>query len=553
MATLRYQTPTPNLSGIIGRTVDTGPFAFGQARKVTRRVGTATQELEAAGWNDWLTTLFPDYVTGGFADRHTELWDWVWSIKRGVRPAPFVAVWPRGGAKSTSAELATVAVGSRRRRGYAIYICGTQDQADDHVQNIGALLETSTVEEYYPDMADRLVTKFGSSKGWRRNRLRTASGFTVDAVGLDKTARGIKLEEQRPDLIIIDDIDHELDSMTAIDKKITTLTKKLLPAGSYDAAVLAVQNLIIKDGVFSRMVDGRADFLADRVVSGPYPAIEGLTYEERGGRYYITGGIATWAGQSLERCQGMVDTMGISAFLTEAQQEVDEPDGGMFSHLTYQYCNWEDVPALEDVQVWCDPAVTNTDNSDSHGIQADGRARVGKDYRIYRLYSWEGRTTPLDVLCRAILKALELKASCVGIETDQGGDTWLSVYKDAWTQITTPGTQYHAMLKGLGLDAKTIRCPAFKQAKAGAGHGPKTHRASQQLAEYEHGRFIHVRGTHDALERALRRFPKTKPYDLVDASYWSWQGVAGGVRLPAIQPTKQNPFGATRGAGRWSI
>lgn len=560
MAGSKYPTPTPNLSGIVGRTVDPGPFVFGSsARKVSRRVTIATLQLEAAGWKTWLTTLFPAYVTSGFADRHVELWEWGWAIQCGVRPPPFIAVWPRGGAKSTSAELAAVAVGSRRRRSYALYICGTQDQADDHVQNIGALLESVQVERYYPDMADRLVTKFGSSKGWRHNRLRTAAGFTIDAVGLDKTARGVKLEEQRPDLLIIDDIDHELDSLAAVEKKITTLTKKLLPAGSHDVAVLAVQNLIHKNSIFSRFVDGRADFLADRIISGPYPAIEGLTYEERGGRYVITGGRATWEGQSLERCQGMVDTIGITSFLTEAQQDVDEPDGGMFSHLVYQYCNWEDVPTLEDVQVWCDPAVTDTDDSDSHGIQADGRAKHGKDdYRIYRLYSWEGRTTPLDVLCRAILKALELKASCVGVETDQGGDTWLSVIKDAWQQITTPGTQYYAMLQGLiaagKVKADGLRCPAFKQAKAGAGHGPKTHRASQMLAEYEHGRFIHVRGTHDILERALRRFPKTKPYDLTDAGYWSWQGVKGSAKMPAAQPTKPNPFGVARATGsKWSV
>jgi hypothetical protein len=44
------------------------------------------------------------------------------------------------------------------------------------------------------------------------------------------------------------------------------------------------------------------------------------------------------------------------------------------------------------------------------------------------------------------------------------------------------------------------------------------------LADYERpGRIIHVRGTHEILERALRRFPRTKPFDLVDGAYWSWR------------------------------
>src|SRR5690554_6819177 len=158
-------------------------------------------------WEKWLASLFPNYVYAPFADRHRALWEWVWAIEAGVRPRPFVAVWPRGGAKSTSAELATVAVGARRRRRYTWYISETQDQADKHVETIAALLESPKVAHYYPEMAERKIGKYGNSRGWRRQRLRTASGFTIDALGLDRASRGAKVEEQRPDLMIFDDID----------------------------------------------------------------------------------------------------------------------------------------------------------------------------------------------------------------------------------------------------------------------------------------------------------------------------------------------------------
>lgn len=42
------------------------------------------------------------------------------------------------------------------------------------------------------------------------------------------------------------------------------------------------------------------------------------------------------------------------------------------------------------------------------------------------------------------------------------------------------------------------------------------------LPDYERGEIVHVTGTHETLERALRRFPRTKPFDLVDVCYWSW-------------------------------
>jgi phage terminase large subunit-like protein len=115
------------------------------------------------------------------------------------------------------------------------------------------------------------------------------------------------------------------------------------------------------------------------------------------------------------------------------------------------------------------------------------------------------------VLRLAIRKAIELGATTVGVETDQGGDTWYTVYK--------------AAAQAIGID----RPPRFEQAKAGAGHGPKAERASRMLADYERGRIVHVTGTHETLERALRRFPRSKPFDLVDAAYWSWHD----LRRPA--------------------
>jgi hypothetical protein len=276
-------------------------------------------DLEADGWQAWLTAIFPSYVSSGFSDRHVVFWEWVWSIRDGERVAPLIAVWPRGGAKSTSAELAAVVLGARRVRSYVLYVCATQDQADDHVGNIAALLETPALATYYPQMAERLVGKFGNSKGWRRNRLRTAHGFTVDALGLDTAARGVKLENQRPDLIIIDDIDSESDSSETTSKRIATITRKLLPAGLPHTAILAVQNLVHPDSVFAQLVDGRADMLRDRILSGPHPALRNAVYDEARG--VLLDGTPTWDGQDLHACQQFVTTWGLDAFRAECQHE----------------------------------------------------------------------------------------------------------------------------------------------------------------------------------------------------------------------------------------
>lgn len=486
-------------------------------------------------WGSWLRLLFPQYTRYDFADHHAELWDWGWSVEAGQRPAPFVEILARGGAKSTTAELMAVAWGARRQRKYLWYVSETQDQADDHVGNIASMLESEAISRHYPALGERMVGKFGNSRGWRRNRLRTAEGYVVDALGLDVASRGVKLEEQRPDAMIFDDLDRQSDGPEIVAKKIRTLTRSILPAGTDDLAVLAIQNLIHESGIFARLAglaEETADFLADRIVSGPHPALLDAAYEPKPeGGWKIVAGTPTWEGQNVEACQRMVDTYGLSSFEVECQHKVDKLEGALFSDVAFRHCAPDKVPDLVATTVWVDPAVSETDKSDSHGIQADGLAADGT---IYRLRSWEGVTSPVESLKHAIMIAIEVGALGVGVETDQGGDTWMVVYQQAWDSL----------IKDKSIPEKT-RQPAFMSEKAGAGNGPKVERAQRMLADYERGAIVHVIGDHAILEKALRRFPVRKPYDLTDGAFWSWRYLRlfGGHTFE----TKQVRYGTPKG------
>jgi len=466
-----------------------------------------------ADYRRWLPTLFPGYVGKPFAQRHHNLWRWVWAIEEGRRSRPFVGIWPRGGGKSTSCELAVAALGALKRRKYCVYVRRTQEKADESISNIAALIESSSIDKYYSDFGRRMVGKFGNAKGWRRERLRTASGFTVDALGLDSASRGAKADEQRPDLIILDDIDNKHDSPKVAQKHIDTLTTSILPAGSTELVVLAVQNLIIPHGFFAQLANGKADYLADRIMDGPYPAVQGLQYEQRTDpdtgllRWYITEGQSTWDGQSLEVCQNQITDWGLMAFRQESQHEVNLIEGGMYDGFTFQHVAWADVPPLVRVEVWLDPAVSSNEDSDCQGIQADG---IDEKKNLYRLWSWEGITSPEQALKKAILKANELNARAVGVETDQGGDAWQGAYTQAYDSLKASGE----------LPADAYK-PSFKSAKAGS-IGSKIERANMMRADYDRGQIYHVIGTHGTLENALYRFPVRKPYDLHDAAFWGW-------------------------------
>lgn len=296
-------------------------------------------EAAPADWHTWVTTLFRRYAYAPFAQRHAELWEWAEGMARDDAPDPFVGIWPRNGGKSSTAELVTAYLGLSGRRRYAVYVRQNQKRADDSVANIARMLEGAAIEKYYPEHAQRSIGKYGNAHAWRRERLRTAGGFTLDALGLDAAARGAKVDEQRPDLFIIDDIDDKLDTLQATAKKLATLTTSILPAGAKNVAVLAIQNLIIPDGVFTRLHDGRADYLALRHVSGPHPSVRDLeTVEEEDAttgarRAVIVSGKATWAGQDLKACQHLIDTVGLDAFTKECQHEVTSRAEGLALRL----------------------------------------------------------------------------------------------------------------------------------------------------------------------------------------------------------------------------
>lgn len=487
--------------------VNTGPFYFG---------GEAAAQMAQPApnhWRDWLRALFPRTFTLPFADHHIEYWQWLESIEAGTKPdvPAFASILARGGGKTTNAETGVIRLGARRARQFVLYVRATQDKANESIQNIAAKLESNAVERHYPALASRKLGKYGYSKGWRMDLFRCQSGFSGMALGLDAAARGVKLEDVRPDLIVFDDVDSIGDSPKTIQKKIDIITKSILPAGAPHLTVLVIQNVMHATGIVNSIVEGTAEFLYDCHVSGPHPAVHNLTYEQRedGRGYRVTGGEPTWKGQDLAVCEQQINEWGLTAFLNEAQHDVEE-SGGVWDHVEFRHCAWDDVPDLVRGCVWVDPAVTATDQSDSHGIQADG---IAPDGDIYRLYSWEAVTSPEDSLARALLKAVELGFDTVGVESDQGGDAWQSVYMRAWDRLVE--SRDHPQI------TKQTRRPHFKQAKAGAGHGPKAHRNSLMLADYERGKIVHVRGTHGVLERALRRFPK-KPLDLADVAYWSW-------------------------------
>jgi len=290
--------------------IDGGDFDSGKAVPITGH------ELD---YSRWLKTYAPHAASAELGEHHRRAWEWAEGIVEGNPPPALIECWFRGGGKSTTMELISSRIAVKASRRFLLYVCATQDAANRHVADIANTMEKCGIE--------RAINKYGYSKGWNAEKLRTANGFNILAFGLDTGARGVKLDNLRPDIIILDDIDELDDSVNRVEKKVQTITQTILPAKSTDCAIVFVQNRIHANSVMSRVLSGELDMLQNRVQSPIVPAIQDLQYEtveRENGRtgYKITGGTATWAHKSIEVCQREIDDFGLIAFLRECQHEV---------------------------------------------------------------------------------------------------------------------------------------------------------------------------------------------------------------------------------------
>jgi predicted phage terminase large subunit-like protein len=391
--TPRGQAPPSPWEGGFAHAARLIEAALGEAPAVSRR--TELFRPLPADPMHWLLTTCPTYfqTTAGvpvpLAPHHEALWAWLWALRPGVWQAPLIAIVARGGGKSTTTELGAAVVGYFGLRRYALYVSDTAKQADDHVATVASVLEGLGVE--------RAINRYGFSRGWSVNRLRTAEGFTLDAIGMDVAIRGVRFEEFRPDLLILDDLDQQADTRDTILKKVDILTRSILPAGSADLAVIGVQNLPNEGGVFAQLVDGRAEFLMERQVLGPFPALAGVPEQdwytaevtpEGSRRWRIAHGEPVWAGQDLAACETLLNRMGPRGFEIECLHRIQQLGGQVFERQWFPVV--DDWPRGAPLVRYWDFAAT-----------ADGTGKPGSkdpDFTVGLLMAaWRGQFWVVDV------------------------------------------------------------------------------------------------------------------------------------------------------------
>src|ERR1041384_1040059 len=221
-------------------------------------VPASAAQLEMQGWRKWLTTLFPFAFDEEFSADHIKFWDLYWSVLLRIReqqkcrklglPVPveyYVApeeynillLLGRGLGKSQTLEASSVMRGAMLDGGYCLYVCESQDQANEHVGNCRDLIEhpDSKLAQYYPGMAEPQQRKFSrASEKWSEDLFICANGWICRAKGLNARLRGLRIGRRRPDDINVDDIDGVNDSVTLSITKLRQLTSSVFPTQARD-------------------------------------------------------------------------------------------------------------------------------------------------------------------------------------------------------------------------------------------------------------------------------------------------------------------------------
>ena len=153
---------------------------------------------------------------------------------------------PRASAKSTIAALAfplrEVLTG---REPYIWIVSDTMSQAYTHLENIkNELTGNAALAEAYPDA-------IGKGTAWRSGGIRLRNGAIIEAFGTGQRLRGRKRNENRPTLIICDDLQNDQHSVSASqrEKSRNWFHGTLLKAGSERTNVIHLATALHREAI----------------------------------------------------------------------------------------------------------------------------------------------------------------------------------------------------------------------------------------------------------------------------------------------------------------
>ena len=307
-----------------------------------------------ANYSDFVDYYFPHYTDDPQTGKHTPCAPF--HIKaantiRKNRTIQYAAQWARGHAKSTHFDIfIPMWLKANRDLNVMVLVGKSAENANTLLGDIQAELEFN----------QRYIADFGVQKcdgSWQAGEFVTADGTAFFARGRGQSPRGLRHGRNRPDYIVIDDLDD--DELVNNPDRVKRLTKWVKEAlfGALDGGrgrFVMVGNLIGKCSVMANFIESKG------VVVSKVNAID-------------KNGKPSWAAKwDIEELNAMAGFMGYTSFQREMMNN-PITEGAVFRHDWIKWKKMLPLTEYDSIVAYCDPSFKGSTKNDYKAIKVWGK------------------------------------------------------------------------------------------------------------------------------------------------------------------------------------
>lgn len=341
-------------------------------------------------------------------------------------------VAPRDSGKSTwNFLLRPMWALAHRHRVYVAAFADSGTQAEQHLLSFKKELdENQLLRKDHPSLCEPARRLSGTSVSDTKSLYVSRNNQIFQAKGIDSSTLGAKVGNQRPDLILFDDIEPDASNYSEYqkDKRAHSMISSVLPMNLHAAVIISgtvtmpgsvvhdlVRTVIAPEGDWHETVNPDCDITQEDFDVHYYPALfdgpDGLPRSVWPAKWPV---------------DYLVSQQNKASFLLNFQNDPIGRTGGWWTREDIVYECLGDRATRWMIQL--DPAVTTKEKSDYTGVAVVAYAAPGKDQPLGRVEIKWARGVKLvgEPLRELVLKLIEWfpRVKMVRVEANQGGETW---------------------------------------------------------------------------------------------------------------------------------